>query len=304
MGGRIFTSWMPGPLKQELLRHLLRSLPLAKVSAGTLTAFAARIKQECSPETVLTLKSGLDVMVPLDHPSANIVLVMGAASELPRRFASQKEPWTVAWITRVLEDGDVFYDIGANVGAYALIAARHRRSAQIVAFEPSFENHAALCRNVAHNQCESQVIALSLAVGHSTGVETFNYYALGPGKALHTLGESVDYRGQSFKPELCQRMLSVSLDDAVALLRLPAPNHIKIDVDGTEMEVLRGGERLMRGADLKSILVEICEQRVPSADIIRFLAECGFTLAARYDRENPSGQVHDVAYLLFERPKN
>jgi FkbM family methyltransferase len=293
---------MPRTFKLEVLRQLLQSLPLAKVPAAMLTAFAARLRNECPPEVVLTLKNSLDITLPLDHPSANIMLVMGASSELPRRFASQKEPWTVAWITRVLGDEDVFYDIGANVGAYALIAARHRRSARIVAFEPSFENYAALCRNVAHNRCESQVVPLPLAIGHATGLETFNYYALGPGKALHTLGDSVDYRGQRFQPEFCQRLISVSLDDAIALLRLPAPNHIKIDVDGTEMDVLRGGEQLLRGPNVKSILVEICEQRIPSRQIIDFLAERGLRLAARYDRPNPAGQVHDVAYLLFERP--
>src|ERR671932_123659 len=52
-----------------------------------------------------------------------------------------KEPWTVRWLERSLRDGDVLYDVGANVGAYSLIAAA--LGAQVVAIEPAYANYAA-----------------------------------------------------------------------------------------------------------------------------------------------------------------
>jgi FkbM family methyltransferase len=294
---RASTRWIPASAKQKLVRELLPSISFAS-TPELLKAFVARVRNECPPETVLALRKELEVTIPLDYAYAQILLVMGEPSEFPRQFASRKEPWTIEWISRVAKDGAVLYDLGANVGAYSLVAARQSASVRVVAFEPSFENYAALCRNIARNHCESQVIALPVAVGRSTGIDTFNYYALGAGKALHTLGNSLDALGQPFEPEFRQRMISVNLDDAVAVFGLPNPNHIKIDVDGTEMDVLAGGDRVIRSSSLKSMLVEINEQRVPAQQIVSFLADRGLALVTRYDRPNPL----EVSYLLFERP--
>ena len=60
----------------------------------------------------------------------------------------EKEPETIAWIDD-MEPGEVLYDVGANVGVYALYAAS--RGIKVVAIEPVFENFSRLMQNIELN---------------------------------------------------------------------------------------------------------------------------------------------------------
>ncbi len=61
-------------------------------------------------------------------PSTEIWLRATSMPELRWRARScAKEPWTVRWIQESIRKGDVLYDIGANVGTFALLAAREPR---------------------------------------------------------------------------------------------------------------------------------------------------------------------------------
>src|SRR5271166_5591098 len=70
------------------------------------------------------------------------------ALEYPRDFPS-REPETLAWIDAFVTPC-VFWDIGANIGAYSLYAAL-RPDITILAFEPAAASYMALCENVAAN---------------------------------------------------------------------------------------------------------------------------------------------------------
>jgi hypothetical protein len=63
------------------------------------------------------------------------------------------------------------------------------------------------------------------------------------------------------------------------------------------MEVLAGADRILQSSSVRSVLIEINEQRVPAQKIVDFLTDRGLTFIARYDRPNPL----EVSYLLFER---
>jgi tRNA G46 methylase TrmB len=64
---------------------------------------------------------------------------------------STKEPDTLDWIDANLRDGDIVFDIGANIGLYTLYAAKRNPRCTVYAFEPAFQNFASLCRNIALN---------------------------------------------------------------------------------------------------------------------------------------------------------
>src|SRR5947199_3985553 len=66
----------------------------------------------------------------IDYDGAEIVIGVTSRAEIMSRLTPvAKEPWTVRWLEQGIRDGDVFYDIGANVGTYSLIAAAQQRSA-------------------------------------------------------------------------------------------------------------------------------------------------------------------------------
>jgi FkbM family methyltransferase len=257
-----------------------------------------------SAEDKLSLAESFSVRAKLDYSATPIYLLLNSISEYPRRLACQKEPWTVKWIETYVKEGDVLFDVGANVGAYSLIAAMVTKgNARIFAFEPAFFNYPALCRNVLTNNCQDSIVTFPFALSKSTHLDYFNYADMKAGSALHTLGEQIDYRGDSFDAEYRQPVIAYSLDDMVHLFNIPVPNHIKIDVDGTEMDVLMGAEKTLDNPCVISMMVEISERRAPASTIMSFLQPKGWSLAERYDRPGKPGQS-DVSYLLLLHGKS
>ena len=78
----------------------------------------------------------IGVRVRLDWKK-EILLTVKSNMELKTRSNScKKEPETIDWLTDNLRDGDIFYDVGANVGAYSLVAASINDNIKVYSFEP------------------------------------------------------------------------------------------------------------------------------------------------------------------------
>lgn len=196
-----------------------------------------------NPRALLVLRANTQVIRKMDYHRYDVYLSIESEIEHEIRLHScRKEPETVEWIELFVEQGDIVYDVGANVGAYSLVASKFSKgTAKIYAFEPSFPTFTQLCRNILINKCEDSVVPLPIALSDETRLNTFNYNTLNPGGALHSVGESIDYKGERFTPVWRQMVLCYKLDDLIDSFRLPVPNHIKLDVDGHELAVLRGG---------------------------------------------------------------
>lgn len=165
-----------------------------------------------------------------------------------------KEPETLDWIDRHVKPGDVLYDIGANIGLYSLYAAA--RGATVVAVEPEALNFAELNRNIVANKATS-VFPICCAIGARLEAKDLFVRELSEGAACHALGEPLDQRGRSFQAAHRQGVIVVPLDALVDEFQLPAPNHVKIDVDGGEEAVLAGGKATIASTQLRSLLIEI-----------------------------------------------
>lgn len=213
-----------------------------------------------------------------------------------RLHSCSKEPYTVKWIENWFSPGDVFYDIGANVGAYSLIVFNFLSgNTKIYAFEPGFATFPQLCRNVYLNGASRCIVPFQVALSYETSLRTLNYQNVLPGGALHSLGAAVDYLGRDFHPVLTLDTLTYRLDDFVEQFGLPIPTHIKIDVDGTEYQVLQGSEKILGRPEVRSILLEVNEERAGAIDILGVLEKNGFVLDDRrgenslFCRKNPEG---------------
>ncbi len=305
--------WLPGGVKTALKRACLSVLPpktLARLlasrsvnapDAALLEVFSAAIRRLPSSEAVRLLPL-MERTERLDYGSADVYLTVTSPAEHLRSLACRKEPWTVAWIEQYVKPSDVFYDVGANVGAYSLLAAKRTGGrARVFAFEPAFPNFPQLCRNIILNGCDDAIVPLPIALAERTSLEHFNYADLERGSALHTLGLQIDYRTQPFIPVYRQPMLAFAMDDLVDMFRLPVPNHIKIDVDGTELDVLRGARTTLARRAVQSLLIEICDLRAPASEISNLLRPWGWCLAERHDRRDAEGESLNVSYLLFVR---
>ena len=206
------------------------------------------------------IREDISLTTRLDYP-VEILMCADSKLEAKRANACSKEPETVAWIEDYVKAGDVFYDIGACVGAYGLVAEKN--GARVYAFEPSFANFSTLCKNIALNN--STVVPVPVALTEKTMIRDFSYRSLRPGTALH----SFDKEGKRL-PVLCY-----SLDEFVEQFHIPYPDHLKIDVDGGETQVLKGAKQCL--AHTKTLLIETEKE-----DVTPFLT--GFTLHATHPR--------------------
>ncbi len=252
------------------------------------------------PDTMLiTLKSNIEIVKRMDYQRSEILLAVDSDLEyISRLHSCRKEPETVEWIERFLKENDVFYDVGANVGAYSLVAAKFfKGNVKVYAFEPAFTTFPKLCKNVLINKCQESIIPLQIALSDTTTIDIFNYHNLTPGGALHALGKPVDYKGDIFTPIFKQPVLSYRIDDLINQFNVPTPNHMKLDIDGNEFKVLKGAEKTLDSPLMKSILLEIEEGNTDISRIIEFLACKGIKFHSKHGH-GPSARIYNY---IFQR---
>ena len=242
-------------------------------------------------------KSRLSIRRTMDYVHDKIVLDVSSPFEYSVRTRScSKEPETVHWIEDLFQKDDVLFDVGANVGAYALVAAKyHKGRVRVYAFEPSFLNFSQLCRNITLNDCHGTITAFNVALSGKTGLGTFNYHNLTTGGAMHTLGDPVDYTKETFVPVCQQTVLTYTMDDFIAQFGIPMPQHIKLDVDGIEYQILQGAPKIFSDPRLKSVFVEMLDSDQPMMD--HFLSK-GFKVHKRFPMSIPGV---NVANYIFSR---
>lgn len=177
-----------------------------------------------------------------------------------------KEPETIEWID-TFEDGEVLWDIGANVGVYSLYAAASRK-VKVLAFEPAAGNYLLLNRNIEINRLDDCIQAFCLAFADQTRADVLNMQSSGFGSALASFAEAKDFNDRPFTPSFRQTVLGFTIDGLLAQFQLPFPNHLKIDVDGIEDRIVAGAKRTLADHRLKSISVELEANRVDNTNAV------------------------------------
>jgi len=149
-------------------------------------------------------------------------------------LAGGAELRTQSLIAERLRPGDVFYDLGANIGLFSLLAARCvGDSGKVFSFEPDAVNAERLRRNSKRNSF-SQITVVESGVWSSTGALDFSMAdRASPDRGVGTFLSSD--KGAASTP-----VRVISLDEFVR--DGPPPDAIKCDVEGAEIEVLRGAE--------------------------------------------------------------
>lgn len=216
------------------MRRLLLNLAIRAIKAAIklLGGFHA-------PEISYTLAKEL---VPVINQNGIRFFCPGRLSLYRARTLLTKEPETIKWIDGFAK-GDVFWDIGANIGVYSLYAAS--RGIKVLAYEPAAVNYHLLNKNIKINKME--IMAYCIAFNDVTRLDLLYMKSLEDGSARHSFGEA--------KPSVFEQgTLGFSIDGFISLFSLPVPDHIKIDVDGIERKILEGAKSTM--PQIKSILIE------------------------------------------------
>jgi FkbM family methyltransferase len=180
----------------------------------------------------------------------------------------------------VLRSGDLFVDIGANAGSYTVWAIDC--GASVIAFEPDERSLVRLRRNLAMNGYAAEIH--EAAAGESTGVVRF---MSGKNESNRLLRD--DEIAGPFAS-----VGSISVDEAIGARHVRG---MKVDVEGAEMTVLRGAEKMLseRRCDYLQMEWNTLSQEnfgVPRGDIAAVLIEHGYRLAAPDAR----GRLVDVSH--------
>lgn len=194
-------------------------------------------------------------------------------------------PEMLVW-RRALGDGGLFVDVGANVGTYTLWAAE--QGAEVIALEPAADTFGLLEENIALNRY--RVTAVRAAAGDHCGTARF------------TVGLDA---GNSLAPDGAAATDLVTVDSLIGDRRVTG---MKVDVEGFEIDVLRGAVRAL--ADRRIGLIQI-EWNHASALAVgtdrRPIAELLACHGYRLYRPDRRGQLipvtsHDYGADVFARP--
>ena len=145
---------------------------------------------------------------------------------------SYEEPVQRAFLSNI-QSGDVVYDVGANVGFFSLLAARRvGPTGQVYAFEPVARNAAAVERSAGLNGFDTLKV-FTRAVGATNGMADLNLAEHIGGAVLASVGAPPDKR-ETISVDI------VTLDHMIREEGLRPPTLVKIDVEGAELDVIRG----------------------------------------------------------------
>lgn len=160
------------------------------------------------------------------------------------------EPTITAWVSRRLAPGDVFLDVGANIGYYSLLASHLvGPRGSVVAIEASPATFQALSHNLAMNKI-ANVRALNLAASDRAGRLT-----LYRGEE-HNSGRATVVDGQGLEVEA--EVPAAPLNSILSAGELRRLRLAKIDVEGAEAQVVAGmGALIEQGRDDLEIIIEI-----------------------------------------------
>ena len=234
----------------------------------------------------------------LDSP---VIIAMRADTAIEREFrlkACAKEPWTADWLA-TLGTGDLLFNIGANVGSYALLAAA--RGASVLAVEPHPINVDHLARNAIVNG-----LGGSQSYGPGCGAITVVLAACGPTVQPWLAGYGRFEAGMAdlkLRPVASGEQLAsaitipgTTLDDLAEAYG--QPTHLLIDVDGAEREVLRGGAEML--PRVHEVMIEISTDPTISAGCVALMNAAGLSEIGRWDTRG-GHQIEDVWYGLYRR---
>jgi FkbM family methyltransferase len=154
-----------------------------------------------------------------------------------RYYEQEYEPETFAFLRASCRPGDVALDIGAHIGLFTVLMARLvGPSGRVVAFEPTPATRDALKRTVALNRCDDRVEVRDEAVTDRSGEATFFDTDDLASNANSLVATGRHRSGFAVK--------TVSVDDVLSSRGLSA-GCVKIDVEGAELQTLRGAERTL-----------------------------------------------------------
>jgi len=199
----------------------------------------------------------------------------------------RKEREVREYINQYVKDGDVFFDIGANVGVFTVYCACRYPHTRVYSFEPEHSNLSLLKDNVLFNRLMGRVTITSIGVSDFVGLSFLNIQDTAPGAAAHTEHRvPISVTDEGYRV-VWQEGIACSTVDALSEHLKVVPNALKIDTDGNEDKILKGASRTLTNPALRSLTLEMPSEPSKMDFCVQTLTQAGFVLIwTRPDTKN------------------
>jgi FkbM family methyltransferase len=258
-------------LSRNILRWYLRKFPLRDGKTFFYQRFSPRLTPS-EPFVTAALDAGFSMKLDLRD----------AVQRRMYFYGDYDERYEAKMIRRLLDKGEIFWDIGANIGYFSLLAAATlQHSGQVISFEPGQVAYARLMDNIGLNPFRN-IATFNLAVTDREGEAALHLAAETADGCASLYGAGPEVTAQ----EICR---TVSLDGFAQSHGLPGPDFIKIDVEGAELFVLRGA-REMLAVSRPLLLVELKAETLAASgtdkrEVQELLAGYGYVPSFPYKRK-------------------
>ncbi len=252
------------PLLFRIIGYLLRS-KLNFRGKGRIRAFVGKHIRGKGYKTIIPFDQGEQIELNLDDHIPYHIFLTGYY--LVERVHTK-------FFRNLLREGMVVFDVGAHIGYYTLQAAvRVGISGQVYAFEPVSTTFAQLMKNIYLNDFRNVFANRYMIHDHSGIIDVF----AGDGSNTGTSGlvKPKNYSGR------IESVPCITIDQYIEQRRLGKIDLIKIDVEGSEMAVVKGMKRLLTTQNIDQLLIEMKEEHLLLQDssckeLIKYLKSFGY----------------------------
>ena len=175
---------------------------------------------------------------------------------------------------------DVVWDVGANIGLYSRWLISQLNARRVIAFEPMSQNVPELEHNLKLGGVEDRVTVVRWALSDSDGEVDFQIDDMQSASgSLDSVRHGAASQGRAALrlPPKTEKVVSRCIDSILEADELPAPDVLKVDVEGAEALVLRGGDRFFT-AKSPRVLMEMHGVEM-AKECLQFLLDRGYSVA-------------------------
>jgi len=275
-----FASFIARLLPQAVKKGIYRVKPLARLLRRSLNAAA--------PQGLTEVKVAVGEL---------------AGMTFALDLQTEKDYWLGTYETdlqqaarKFTRPGMVIYDIGANIGYISMLFAHlSGENGSIYSFEALTENIQRLTHNIQLNHLQDRVHVNACAVVDYTRTVTFMTHSSGAmGKVIGSAGRDEHYLQKI-------RVNGLALDDFVFKQKNPAPDVIKMDIEGGEVLAIKGMRRILKESR-PVFFIELHGEE--SAGVVwDSLTGCGyefFLMKKGYKRVTTLNQIGWKAYIIAQ----
>jgi FkbM family methyltransferase len=173
--------------------------------------------------------------------NTKLIIKKGMTGATGNMYCGLHEFEDMSFVLHFLRAEDLFFDIGANIGSYTILAAGVCGS-RTVSIEPIPDTFYCLKQNILINELYDKVEVTNIGIGSSQGILKFT-------KATDTTNHVATKSDTD--------TIDVMIDSLDNIAKNETPVLIKMDVEGFETEIIKGGTETLKSEKLKAIIIEL-----------------------------------------------